>query len=594
MKIYSLKVIAFVMLICTLLFLGCISTLSTVAPTEVMSSSTSDSTVKNVFHQGSATPQPTPTINPVSLATITPSATPVLDAAIVPTMTPPSGLVYTSADGTLWQVGADGESQRIAAAPAVAYPPVVRLSPDHRLVLYDDSLSCWVIDISSGEVEKVAGAPHSHVSCQWSLDDQKIYYADGMDVWVVGARDRSAKRNLTGTPERFEERLLPLWPGRPDTLLFYSWPLDETPDGVGWTGALTTVHADGTQYQIVADTLSVDLPALSPDGQILAYIAGHTLWLYQWSEGIQQVDLPAYNPEAREVQFTSPTWSPDGAQIAGWAGGSREGRSFYGIMALDLQTNTSRILEPLYHPTFWDGHPPAPEWSPDGQWLIYWGQDEAAGHLGFHVVSADGQQMHTLAFESDDEKSCANPWAVGKWAWSPDGRWLAFTRCEGREGTEYIKHGIFLTEVGQWNVFQTGLPQDAEPVGWINDQVYAGYETFLQAGPLEECWENAMTQPAMNQCAVLQEEQSYLKLTQFLEEAVFQAAFTAEHRASLADVQTKWEVFRQKDCEWVFDLYGKGTIGPMNYRLCQDAHNRQRLQQLLSTFIAWTGRSLQR
>jgi len=129
---------------------------------------------------------------------------------------------------------------------------------------------------------------------------------------------------------------------------------------------------------------------------------------------------------------------------------------------------------------------------------------------------------------------------------------------------------------------------ESEP--YSKDQIYTHYEEFLQAKPLEECWAKAMTQQAMNQCASLQEEQSHIKITEFLAESVFQTALTAEQQKSLAQVQIEWDSFRQKDCEWVSSLYGQGSISPMNYRLCLDMHNRQRLQQLLSGMIAWTGR----
>ncbi|MBN2007506.1 MAG: DUF1311 domain-containing protein [Anaerolineae bacterium] len=122
------------------------------------------------------------------------------------------------------------------------------------------------------------------------------------------------------------------------------------------------------------------------------------------------------------------------------------------------------------------------------------------------------------------------------------------------------------------------------------DEIYAHYEEFLQAKPLEECWAKAMTQQAMNQCASLQKEQSYIKITEFLAESVFQTALMAEQQKSLTQVQIEWESFRQKDCEWVSGLYEQGSIGPMNYRLCLDMHNRQRLQQLLSSMMSWTGR----
>ncbi len=122
------------------------------------------------------------------------------------------------------------------------------------------------------------------------------------------------------------------------------------------------------------------------------------------------------------------------------------------------------------------------------------------------------------------------------------------------------------------------------------EQIYAYYENFLETPVLTECWSAALTQLEMNRCSVLQEEQSHRMLQEFLEEQLIYDAFTAEERGALLDVQRDWEAFRQKDCERVWSVYGNGTIGPMNYRLCLDVHNRHRLRQLLGEAIAWTGR----
>ncbi len=408
------------------------------------------------------------------LAGCSSSSDPVAGSALAPFATPTpsplSGLLYTTADHALWLVDARGEPRQLAARPEGLRSPAVSLAPDRTLALYNDSQFCRVVDVDTGTVEQIVELSEASdllLTCRWSLEGQEIYYTDGMDLWAVAQQGAGTRRNLTKTPDRFEERLLLPHQVNSGWLLFYSWSAEEMPDGVGWRGALTTVRSDGTEYRIVAEAPGSDVPVFSPDGQTLAYVEWDDLWFYRPDGEARRIDFSAYGLGSGKVRFTSPAWSPDGTQIAGWAKGRRNGEAFYGLLLLDLETQTSRILAPLHHPRYWDSHPPAPEWSPDGRWLVYWGQDEAGEQLGVWAIAADGWMVHSLAAEDDSETICPAPWDPGKRFWSPDGKWLAFSRCERRTDAENLNRGIWIAEVGQWEPVRTDLPSDARAAGWV-------------------------------------------------------------------------------------------------------------------------------
>jgi len=388
------------------------------------------------------------------------------------TITAPPGIVYTSNDRELWLIDKDGKSFLVTKPPKMMLPLRLSLSPDQTWVLYNSPHQCWIADLDIRDTEDASEivASQTSLSCQWASDSKTIYYSDGMDIWKTSASSPEIVQNLTETSKRYADKLLPTWLAHPDRLFFYSWTADKAPDELGWIGALTTIYTDGTQYEIIAETIAVDSPAFSPAGQNLAYIKNHELWLHQLNAGSQPIDFATYGFGNWEIHFASPSWSPDGTLLAGWAEGRQEDTdlSFYGIMYLDLQAATARIFAPLYHPVFWDGHPPTPEWSPDGRWLVYWGQDEQQQHVGIHVIDIRGGEIHFLAAEDDTAANCANTWGPGKTVWSPDGHWLAFNRCEKISQTAIIKQGIWLAQVGSWDTtIPLSLPQEAGLVGWI-------------------------------------------------------------------------------------------------------------------------------
>jgi Tol biopolymer transport system component len=128
----------------------------------------------------------------------------------------------------------------------------------------------------------------------------------------------------------------------------------------------------------------------------------------------------------------------------------------YSIGVFDLHSQRVQLLHP-YTPVGIGGQPPAPAWSPDGRWLAFgtWASDP--NDLGLWVARADGQVEEE--FRVDDSTSRADPHPV----WSPDAHWLAFNSTPQGAGS-----GIWLAEVGTWELYPLALQPDAFLVDWAS------------------------------------------------------------------------------------------------------------------------------
>ena len=322
----------------------------------------------------------------------------------------PEGLVFQTADG-LWRVDGAGQPQLIFDRGAVA------LSPDGTRVLYDDPDDVWLADLTTGE-----------------------------------------RRNVTGTSAR-TECCAQWWPAQPETILFSSW----TPEEVGPSyGFPTLARLEGTGYTIVDDAeVSYSLPAPSPDGQTVAYDRAGKAWLYGRKTGPEPFDPSAYGvPVAYGSQgeaqwrIVSPAWSPHGDQLAWVVADCREGPCETSIGVFDLEEQTARLLHP-YAPMGRGGQPPAPLWSPDGQWLAFVVEAEMVDEAGLWVFRADGQSEYPLA--TGDVGT--NPTPV----WSPDGRWLAYSSTSSDGEIRWF----WLAEAGTWELSALELPPDAHLIAWV-------------------------------------------------------------------------------------------------------------------------------
>jgi len=145
-------------------------------------------------------------------------------------------------------------------------------------------------------------------------------------------------------------------------------------------------------------------PTWSPDGKQIAFVHRKTFADLSPTDGISVVGV-----DGRGVHRVvagpagSPTWSPDGKMLAFVLRGEAESGK---LGLLDLQTGESRYT-PSYRRSAW-----SPSWSPDGRTLAYVANSKVA----------------LLDVQTGQVTYGSPAMAV---SWSPNGRWLAITRSNG-------------------------------------------------------------------------------------------------------------------------------------------------------------------
>jgi Tol biopolymer transport system component len=268
------------------------------------------------------------------------------------------------------------------------------------------------------------------------------------DLWMIDLIS-GEERNLTNTPDRLE--LFGLWwPGQPDKVILGSRSLTEEPEPS--TGHLSMALVETGEYLILdGENISNAFPAPSPDGKRIAYDRGGSPWIYDLISGPETFDLDSFDslgfPGSQKITLASPSWSPDGKQLAWVMGGGLGQDAGYriAIAIFNLDTRTSRILHP-YIPAGRGGWPPAPVWSPDGEWIAFnsWSEENPNA---LWVVRADGSEEHYIG-------EGRNP------IWSPDGIHLAFTLFQEQSS-------VWLVRVGEWKAERVDLPPNTQLKAWL-------------------------------------------------------------------------------------------------------------------------------
>jgi TolB protein len=246
-------------------------------------------------------------------------------------------------------------------------------------------------------------APGDVQTPAWSPDGRKLAFVSQRDgnseIYVMNA-DGSAQENLTRQPANDSH---PSWSPDGRKIAFVS-----RRDG---NAEIYVMNADGSGQRNVTRTPSSDLdPAWSPDGRAIAFV--------QKKPKPSQTYLYVVNADGsglrrlttRPAHLLNPSWSADGKTI-------RHGRYLVhadGTGHTELPKNV----------------PLAGAWSPDGQRIAFAVAyrtprvPETETDAGLWVVNADGSGSRRVARKA----AWSNP------AWSPDGRRIAFRRFDGQLG----------------------------------------------------------------------------------------------------------------------------------------------------------------
>lgn len=316
----------------------------------------------------------------------------------------------------------------------------------------------WMVDQNEQVVQV-----HNNAQAIPSPDGTQLlsYDAIQQDVWLINRID-GAVLNLTRTPGRIE-CCFQWWPERPDLVLFGSAEAGATDNPVEVRFFPTIIGADGEGYQVLDAEHAVNVSgaqgtiAHSPDGWTIAYGAGRHGYLYHHGgQGVETFDPVAYGLDLEwPFQIGQPAWSPDGAHLA-WIvkdGVTESGSSDWtGVVVFDLAARIARIL--YRYESQGVGWPPAPVWSPDGEWLAF-------------LDSSPSEQAGLWVAQIDVESRMHHLGPGGNPVWSPDAHWLAFQSMSREVGPPTF---YALVEVGVWTISPLDIPLDhyGQLIAWVD------------------------------------------------------------------------------------------------------------------------------
>ena len=220
------------------------------------------------------------------------------------------------------------------------------------------------------------------------------------------------------------------------------------------------MDADGSNPQNLTNNPHDDVsPSWSPDGKQIAFMSrrdGHVIDGFSTYE-IYAMDADGSNPQNltnNPHDDVSPSWSPDGKQIV--FSSRRDGN--YEIYVMDADGGNPQNLtnNPL--------NDREPSWSPDGERIVFSSrrdgnfENEQAVTYEIYVMDADGGNQQRL---TENRKNDLEP------SWSPDGKRIAFS--SDRKGDfENFEIYVMDTDGGNPQRLTENRVHDKEP-SWSPD-----------------------------------------------------------------------------------------------------------------------------
>jgi dipeptidyl aminopeptidase/acylaminoacyl peptidase len=204
------------------------------------------------------------------------------------------------------------------------------------------------------------------------------------------------------------------------------------------TAAVAGAQTPPTAQPRVAPTVDqilslkrVGSPEISPDGRRVAYTVRETNWddnTYDTQIWLADATTGALHQlTTAKKSSQSPAWSPDGARL-GFISDRSDKRQLYVINPLGGEAETLTSLDEGVS-NF--------AWAPDGKTIAYTATEAKSAALKdrekkfgeFQVVEQDYRMTHLFVFDLATRASRAltsGPFTVGAFAWSPDGKSIAF------------------------------------------------------------------------------------------------------------------------------------------------------------------------
>lgn len=233
-------------------------------------------------------------------------------------------------------------------------------------------------------------------------------------------------------------------------------------DYTGHFGAITTLNADGTEYQALTDYFDegelqqyrVNSPSWSADGEQIMFVAtktGESSRLYLMNPDGSDMTIVA---ESETGWYSSPSFSPTGEQIVY---GFKDGDDIE-LYILDLETQETLQI------TDNDVNDSSPAWSPDGEWIAF--NRGVEDDFELVLMNPDGSEIRQL---TDNDARDVYP------AWSADGSKIAFV--SDRDGDD----GIYVMTIEDEETTHITTVERMQPgrMAWSPDGEFIAYTALV-------------------------------------------------------------------------------------------------------------------
>ncbi len=269
-------------------------------------------------------------------------------------------------------------------------------------------------------------------------------YDGRADVWVTSLDGPALQLTDRVTPQGADpgqRQAFPLaWTPDSQTVVYAS-----TQEGKLWS----VPAAGGASQPIDEGPGNHHSPAVSPDGQSVAYVAerGETIDIFISS--LDGTKTRQISDPADDGYVSNPRWSPDGASLlyVRWPHYDMPWDEI-AIIVADVKTGERQTIA--------GGNRVAnnwPDWSPDGTSIVFL-SDRDGEHPNLWRTRPDGCNAECLVNEPSDHRSPA---------WSPDGSKIAYTRSASCESQ------IWVWENGETRQI-THEPGVYGDLAWVDDE----------------------------------------------------------------------------------------------------------------------------
>lgn len=257
----------------------------------------------------------------------------------------------------LWLMNISGQSKRLLVQDTSRIE-LPAWSPDGASLAFvlvaQDHIEIDVINADGSGRQRIVNGRTDSLDPAWSPDGQRLAFATGptgRDTILVMNRDGSTVNVLTASSWDDGQ---PAWSPNGQLIAFTSLR-DPPVNGVAWR-RLFLMNADGSNVQRVAPQLDLVAlsPSWSPDGAQLAFEArpstGGLSNIYVYTLSTGSVRALTSTP----VEDHHPTWSPDGARIV-FSRNSGTGTHLFSV-AVDgsdlrqITTGSTADLDPAFRP----------------------------------------------------------------------------------------------------------------------------------------------------------------------------------------------------------------------------------------------------